>query len=183
MRLRAPLSFVCTFIFGQLFDRKRRFEDSFVPLRENREDASGGCDAAAIWHLVVCPPRQPPVRGSRRGREQLVRRFEAGGRGSVLDAWLGLARLGPPSVDQTIPGRRTECRIKQWQKLPCRAGDANPKHKPLPLLAPASPRRERSGARLAPGKINTARPCRLGLGAGTLAGPSLWRTGRRCFAC
>lgn len=86
--------------------------------------------------------------------------------------WVSHA-LAPPSIDQTIPGRRTERRIKQRQKLPCRAWDADPKHKPLPLPAPASPRREGSGARLAPGKINTVHPCRLGLGARTLAGPSL----------
>lgn len=88
MKLRAPLSFICTFIFGQLFDRKRRFEDSFVLFGENREDASGNV-MQQPFDTPWCPP---PAGGSWRAGEQLARCFGAGHgarrvRARVSPAW------------------------------------------------------------------------------------------------
>lgn len=109
MRLHAPLSFVCTFIFGQLFDRKRRFEDSFVLFGENGEDASGN-----VMQQPFDTPWCPPLPSG-----------APGGHGS---SWFGALKPGdgeragcaagcrtpwPPSVEWTIPSRRTERRIEQ----------------------------------------------------------------------
>lgn len=101
MRLHAPLSFVCTFIFGQLFDRKRRFEDSFVLFGENGEDASGNV-MQQPFDTPWCPP--PPVRGSRRAREQLVRCFEARGWGACwVCGWVSHALAPLRRMDHPQP--------------------------------------------------------------------------------
>lgn len=149
MRLRAPLSFVYTFIFGQLFYRKHHFEDSFVPFRENREDAWG--DAMQQPFGTLWSPPAPPVRGSWKGWEQLVQCFEARGWGSMLGVWLGLACLGPPPLNRPSPALTPSIGLKNPEAaLLCVGGWS--KTQPLPLTAPASPRRARSSVGLAPGK-------------------------------
>lgn len=134
MRLRAPLSSVCTFIFGQLFDRKRRFEDNFVPFGENREDASGNVmqqPSDTPW----CPPS---AQGSWRARgEQLWSQ----GMGSVLGVRLGLARPSPPPSNGPSPGDALSVGLNKPEAALLRVGGWS-KTQPLPLAAPASLRWE-----------------------------------------
>lgn len=147
MRLRAPLSFVCTFIFGQLFDRKRRFEDSFVLFGENGEDASGN-----VMQQPFDTPRCPPSRqGLLEGTGAAGSVLWSQGMGSVLGVRLGVARPGPPPSNGPSPAVALSVGLNNPGAALLRVGGWS-KTQPLPLAAPASLRWETDSTGLAPGK-------------------------------
>lgn len=92
------IKFVCSFIFGQLFDRKHRFEDNFVLFGENREDASGNV-MQQPFDTPWCPPS--PHQGLLEGTARAA--------GAVLwsqgmGSGLGAARPGIPPSNGPSPG-------------------------------------------------------------------------------
>ena len=145
MRLRAPLSFVCTFIYGQLLDRKHHLEDSFVTFGETGEDS---------WGDAVQQPFgtswSPPLLllGAPGGDESSWFSALKPGDGEACRVSHALA---PPPSNRPSPALAPSVGLNNPEAARLCVGGRS-KTQPLPLAAPPQPRGERIGAGLALGK-------------------------------